>query len=311
MLPVLFALGSLSISSFGFFLSLGFVIAVFIIWRLAVSYDLEQEKTLDLILLSFFGGIFGARIYFVLLNWELYGSVDKILLINRYPGLSFWGGLMGGILVLWFFSNKLKMDFWQIADFGAVGLLAALILGDVGCFLGGCAYGVISALPIATSIVGLIGKRFPTPMLEAIILLLFFISLYKKALRFHFTGKIISQLLIVIGLVKFWLEFLRGDTKRLVGWVTYSHVLSILSIILGLVVFYTQSNRSLKKDISWLMLLPSSEGKRAQLAAIIKKNWYNRRINLKVRAGKFKQETILLVRKLSRRLHVKTTQPQP
>src|SRR3989304_7271997 len=108
MFPVLLKVVPVSVSSFGFFLSLGFLSAVFIAWRLAKVYDLKEGKILDLCLLTFFGGLIFARVYFAILNWDLFGDLGKVILLNRYPGLSFWGGFFGGVLTLKLFTLRLK-----------------------------------------------------------------------------------------------------------------------------------------------------------------------------------------------------------
>ena len=141
MLPVLFTVGPISVSSFGFFLSIGFLFATFLVWRLARAWQFDEEKTLDLILLAFFGGVIGARILFFILNFTFFSDdLTKVVLITKYPGLNFWGGFLGGLLTLSFFANRFKLNFYQVADLAAVGFLAGLVLGDVGCFFGGCGY---------------------------------------------------------------------------------------------------------------------------------------------------------------------------
>src|SRR3989344_3155359 len=68
MLPVLFSLGPLAISSFGLFLALSFLYSTFLVWRLSRAWDLDEEKVLDFCLLIFLGGLIGARILYALFN---------------------------------------------------------------------------------------------------------------------------------------------------------------------------------------------------------------------------------------------------
>ncbi len=83
MLPVLFSTGGLSISSFGFFLSLGFIYGVFLIWRLSRAWDINEEKVLDLVLLIFLGGFLGARLYFILEHSEFFlNDLTRVILIT-------------------------------------------------------------------------------------------------------------------------------------------------------------------------------------------------------------------------------------
>src|SRR3989338_804880 len=99
MYPVLLSFGSFSVSSFGVLIVLGYLFAIFLVWRLSRAWDLDEEKILDLALLTFLGGMIGARVYFVLEHWDLFApSVAKIILFYQLPGFSFWGGLLGGWL---------------------------------------------------------------------------------------------------------------------------------------------------------------------------------------------------------------------
>src|SRR5258708_17707733 len=174
MQPVLLTLGGQPISSFGLFLLLSFLASSYFIWRVVRAYELDEERAIDLLLLTFSGGLIGARVYFVLLHLNQFDTLSKIVLINRYPGLSFWGGFLVGFLVLKFFAARFKLAFWQLADFALIGLLIGLSISSLGCLLGSCQYGLPSNLPFAVTQVGLIGKRFPLQIIEALVYLVIF-----------------------------------------------------------------------------------------------------------------------------------------
>ena len=74
MFPVLFSIGKITVSSFGVFLTLGFLFGVFLVWRLTRAWELNEEKILDLTMLTFIGGLIGARIYFLMENWQLFSN---------------------------------------------------------------------------------------------------------------------------------------------------------------------------------------------------------------------------------------------
>lgn len=238
MFPVLLTIGNIPISSFGLFLALGFLTGVFLIWRLSRAWDLNEEKILDLTLLTFLGGLIGARLYFVLENLSFFSqNFLGILLFNKYPGFSFWGAFLGGWLTLFYSSRRAKLDFWQLGDIASVGLLGGLILSNLGCFLGGCNVGISSNSFLAVNMAGSLGKRFPVQALEAILFLIIFFRLWSKATHFHQNGKILSLSLIYIGLVKFLTENLR-EIK------TEGIFLSLILIVLGISIFYKVTKRN-------------------------------------------------------------------
>lgn len=270
MFPTFLTLGSFSLSSFGVFLALAFLFGVFLMWRLARAWDLDEEKVLDLTLLTFFGGLIEARLYFGITNFSFF--VDnplRLILFTKYPGFSFWGGFLGGWLTLYFFTKRKRLDFWQIADIAAVGFLAGLIISDLGCFLGGCGVGAVTQSFLGVSMVGLVGKRWPVQLFEAIALSLVLLNVYPFATHFHLRGKIISISLIFIGFIKLILLPFR-DQKA-------DFIFSATILILGVTIFYRISKRNIildLKDFVKFLLKPKL------VLGTLKKGWYNQQIKL-------------------------------
>ncbi len=284
MLPVLFTIGTFSVSSFGFFLSLAFLVGIFLIWRLARAVELDEERVLDLTLLTFFGGLLGARIYYILENF-LFFSIDpaRMFMIGKYPGLSLWGAFLGGWLTLYYFANKFKMDFWQVADVAAVGFLSGLVLGDFGCFLGGCDVGISASGPLAVTMIGTIGKRFPIQLIEALLLGFLFLRAWKMTVHFHPRGQVVSFALVWLGIVKFLTQFLKPSLIS-------AFILPMVLLVLGLTIFYrvtTVSQRGpirtpwqdLKAFLRLTMKLLTDKQTRHEVLEGLKKEWYNRKVN--------------------------------
>lgn len=287
MLPSLISLGPLTISSFGLFLSASFIYATFLVWRLARAWDLNEEKVLDLVVLTFLGGFLAARIYFILIHWEFFSSdLVKALLLIKYPGLSFWGGFLGGLGVVLLFSKRLKLDFLQVADIGSVGLLGGLILGSIGCLLGGCDVGVESNF-LGVTQVGFIGKRFPVQLFESLILILILKHIWYKATHFHKSGQVAAISLVLFGLNKLiWenLKFERGE----------GYTFSILLTISGGFLYYWVTKSSFISDIKHILgnfvkIITENEA-RDNIIGRFKKEWYNQKtaFSWKIRGiGKF------------------------
>lgn len=300
MLPVLFSVGSIPISSFGLFLALGFLAATFISWRIAKAYDLDESKILDFGLLTFFGGLIFARIYFVLFNLNYFSNISYVFLINLYPGLSLWGGILGGVLTLKLLTLRAKLNFWQIADLASVGFIMGLVFGSFGCFLGGCGYGIISSSPISITAVGLIGKRLPISLIEVFVYLIFFFWLWKAATRFHFNGKIISSALIFLGLEKFLAEYFKESS-------IYGKIAPLILFAVGIVIYYVRSKRVFTEDLVSIIQSLSSGKKRNLLLQRFIKHCYNAKIEWKIRLGKTKNSLQQLPGKIRKKLNVKPT----
>ena len=288
MFPTLFSIGKLSVSSFGVFLSLGFIFGVFLIWRLSRAWDLDEDKILDLTLLTFVGGLLGARIYFGISHLsEFAPSPLKIIFFTKYPGFSFWGGFLGGWLTLFYFARRQRRDFWQIADIASVGFLGGLILSDIGCFLGGCGAGSVTKSIFGVPMVGLTSKRWPVQLFEAVLLILVLKNIWGKATHFHQTGKIVSLCLILIGLIKLILEPLRSVSDG-------GYIFPLTLIFLGVTIFYRVTKGSIILDAKSFLKFISN---RQLVLVTFKKNWYNQTTSFLWRLRNFK--------KLLERLHVK------
>ncbi len=280
MFPVLFSLNKFSVSSFGIFLSLGFIFGVFLIWRLARAWDLDEEKILDLTLLTFVGGLIGARIYFGISHIsEFAQSPLNLILFTKYPGFSFWGGFLGGWLTLYYFVRRQKIDFWQIADIAAVGFLGGLILSDLGCFLGGCGAGGITHSFLGVPMIGLVGKRWPVQIVEAFLLTLVLLNVWGRATHFHQRGKIISLSLILIGLVKLILGVFRPIQAE-------EYIFLSLLIILGITIFYRVTKQNIKEDLKNFIKFISNK---ALVLEFLQKSWYNHKTAFMWRFRNFKK----------------------
>lgn len=245
---------------------------VFLVWRLSRAWDLDEEKILDLTLLTFIGGLVSARVYFVLGHLDLFtNNWLGAVLINKVPGFSFWGAILGSWLTLYYFTRSKKENFWQVSDIASVGLLGGLIFTSLGCFLGGCNVGIQSNLPLAVNMVGVLGKRLPIQLLEAILLALVLKSIWSAASHFHPRGKIISLTLIYIGLIKFLIESLTADRDE-------GLFLSVVLFFLGLVIFYKVTDRNPIADLKQLGSIPKlitdSASRQAALQRV-QKYWYN------------------------------------
>ncbi len=274
MLPVLFSIGQVSLSSFGVFMVLGFLLGIFLVWRLCRAWDLDEEKALDLTLLTFIGGLIGARVYFVILNLQYFTiSPLNLFLINKVPGFSFWGGILGGWLTLYIFARRKHLNFWQLADIALVGLLGGLVLSSLGCFFGGCNIGIPTSAFFGVTMVGSLGKRWPVQLIEALLLGLGLLKIWSQATHFHQRGKIASLGFIYIGITALILDFLKQDHS--------GRIFAGVCVILGLTVYYRVTKQNpimhLKGLGRFLIKLLSDSETRKRVVQTLSKSWYNQK----------------------------------
>lgn len=281
MLPVLFTVSGFSVSTFGVFLLLSILVATYLIWKLGMIEELNVERILDIVLISLIGGFIGARAYYILFHLPEFNSFWKVILINKYPGLSFWGGLIGGYIALKLISNRFKINFWQVLDLAIIGVFIAIPITSIGCLLSSCQVGLPTNSFLGVSQIGYLGKRFPLQIFEALLFILFFYSLWKKSLKFHPFGYIAYKGLLILGVLKFILEFLRGDTQKLLGPLTLGHLWALILFSFGVIIYHRLTKKTLTQDLKFITSLFTNSGKRKLVVSRIYRNWYNLFVSLK------------------------------
>jgi len=241
MLPVLFSIGPITIYSFGFLLAVGFFLAAFIIWRRLKDLGLPEEKIIDFIILGTIAGIILSRIIFWLEN-------------PSQAGFSFWGGLAGVFLVLWWFSKKEKWDFWLIVDEVTYGVLPFSVLVQIGAFLAGANPGKPTTMPWGIYFPGTLVRSQPISLFFAFGLALIWVFLLKierdwrtwdwyksKAPGFIFLSFLGLAFLTSLILV-FW-----SNTK--LYWLWLKIILGLIgTITVGLIFFYRSGRYGYGKE---------------------------------------------------------------
>ncbi len=138
MFPILLVSGVLKIYTLGFFLVLALFFGLFMLWKMIKLTSHKEEDVFDMFFISLLGSIFFARLVYVLSSFDKFKfDLLKFILINGYPGLSLFGALFGGILVLFLYVFRKKVAFLDIADYFVSPILLALGIGKIGSFLSG------------------------------------------------------------------------------------------------------------------------------------------------------------------------------
>lgn len=298
MYPVLLTIGSFPVSSFGLFLALGIFFGSFTVWRIARSFDFEAEKVLDVIFLTVGFGFIFSRSVFVLTNLEIFDSFTKIFFINRYPGLSFWGGFLGGLLALKWLARKNKVSFPQVADIAIIGFFVAGFLAEMGCLLGACGIGLETTSLFSVDQVGVIGKRFPIQLIEALSFLFIFFLLWKKVLRFHIQGSLLSKGLMLLGAIKFIATFFKASNLSLkIGNIAFNLDLIFAGFVflLGAYFHYKTYKKTPKSDLASILRFLTSRSMQKSLMSKVIRWCYNQKANFTVSLVRGKKKLFKLL----------------
>lgn len=248
--PFLFEIFGLKIYSYGVLVALAFLLGFALIVHRAKKAGDNPDDYLEAIIWFIISGIGGARLFYFIWYPQVFLS-NPIGSLFSQGGLVWYGGVIGVIIASLIYTRLKKIGMNHFGDIVAPAAALGLAIGRVGCLLAGCCYGALCDLPWAIHYPhshethGL--AVHPAPLYETGLMLLVMLVLLKIDKKKPFEGYTLWWFFIMASVVRFGLEYLRGD--RLV-WITgldlsASQVVSIAGMILGLGMLGWLSTRKL------------------------------------------------------------------
>lgn len=132
------------IFGYGLFLMLGFVVGLLLAWYRAKRTGLSTNATLDVGIISIFAGVLGARIAYLLIDYDPpeggYGNPAEWLAVWQ-GGLTFQGGLFLALAADFAYLRWKNISPGRMFDVYAPSLAFGVGLGRIGCLLNGCCWG--------------------------------------------------------------------------------------------------------------------------------------------------------------------------
>lgn len=194
----------------------GFLIAGWLLPRLQKyrHLDLPRDAWFTLLFWSLLGVMIGGRLGYVLFYKPQYFFSHPAQIVAVWQGgMAFHGGLIGVILVLFFWSRANKISLLVLGDIVIVPVAIGLALGRFGNFINQELYGTITSLPWGMSFPGAEGLRHPIQLYavgkDLLIAAVCFwhLRITKDNLRrWGCTG---AAFLILYGVARFLLEYIR------------------------------------------------------------------------------------------------------
>ncbi len=240
MYPIFVRIGPLEIRYYGLMYVIAFVLGYFVVRAVSrrTNLSLKSEDVLDIFLVTIPLGVVFARLYYVAFQWEFYRANPWEIPAVWHGGLAIHGGLLGGLLGLVISSRWKKVPFWALADAAVPALALGQVLGRIGNFLNGDAFGTPTALPwgIVFPLNSPAGMAYPGQPLhpamlyEALGNFLIFLILWRLSRRPARPGFLAALYFVLYGFVRFPCEFVRGDALWL-GPFRAAQVISVLLIV--------------------------------------------------------------------------------
>ena len=232
---------------------LGVIVAYILITREGKKQGLTKEFTSDLIFYTLIIGILGARVYYCVFNLDYYLANPSEILKIYNGGLAIHGGVIAGLIFVYFYTKKKNISFIKILDIVAPAVIIAQSFGRWGNFFNQEAHGGITTyqnlknMHIPEFIINgmhIEGKYYyPTFFFESIWCLIGFIILMiarrNKNLRKGFQ---IGFYFIWYGIGRFFIEAFRTDSLMFFG-LKIAQIVSLIGIIIGIIIIVTNRNK--------------------------------------------------------------------
>lgn len=243
------------IAFYGIIIGIGMLAGIWIAQSDAKRRGQDPELYLDFALYAIICSIIGARIYYVIFEWDYYKENLLQIFNLRAGGLAIYGGVIAGAITMIVYTRVKKVSFFSMADTGVLGLVTGQIIGRWGNFFNCEAFGgytdSLLAMRIKRSLVNdnmlnadvlshkIVenGVEFiqvhPTFLYESCwnLCLLIFMLWFRKYKKYD--GQMFWIYLFGYGTGRFWIENLRTDQLILFG--TGLAVSQALSLVLILV----------------------------------------------------------------------------
>lgn len=238
MFPELLRIGDFHITSFGAMVAVSFLVAFWVSGMEFERKGMSRRLHEHIFLAALVGGILGAKLLFLIENVPISDllSYPKHYLLLR-GGLTFYGGLFLALFASFVITKKHKESFWKVLDATAPALVIAYAIGRGGCFLVGDDYGIASTLPWAMPFPKgsppTLEAVHPTQVYEMIIMSLVFIALWKMRKKDRPLGWLASIYLLLAGLERFFVEFIRNTTESPISGLSVAQVMAIALILIG------------------------------------------------------------------------------
>ena len=234
-------IGPLTVYGYGFMIAMGVLAAWFVAEQRARKLKLACEHIFYLVVWCAIGGFTSAKILFWITNWREFLQNPRQIIGS--DGFVVYGGIIGGILASYIYCRTKKQAFMPYFDLVMPAVSFAQGFGRFGCFFAGCCYGRETdawyGITFHNSSFAPNGvKLIPTQLISAAgdfiicALLLWFASKRPK------TGRVAAAYLVLYGIGRFAVEFLRNDYRGSVGVLSTSQLISIGAVIGGIVLYF-------------------------------------------------------------------------
>lgn len=240
MLPTLFKLGPFTLYSLWVCVVIALIICSLLIIKKAKYERLDIRFILDHSLSLIIGAAVMGRLVYFLTNWGYFGplniiTVFKQILFFWQPGYSFWGAMLGfGLIFLWH-AKRQEQNPWEWLEISLIPIFIGIMIGNVGQFLEGQAYGHETILPwgvvFENTNVKYTVPIHPTQIYSILLIAAIVLSKKKILSKWPILAEKHNWTLLAISAYsfgRFLIEFMRGDDTFQIGPIRIGHLIALI-----------------------------------------------------------------------------------
>lgn len=257
--PYVFETSFLSLRWYTLFILIGVVLGLLLVKSEGKRFEINSEFLFNLCFWVIIMGIIGARIYYVIFNFNLYKNDISSIFKIWEGGLAIHGGIIAGLITLIFYCKKYHMSVVRITDLCAPALLIAQAIGRWGNFFNSEAHGAATTLEHLQKLhipnfvingMNISGIYYePTFFYESILCLIgFILIIIVRRFKYIKIGTPTAIYFIYYGAIRFFIESMRTDSLMLGGF-KVAQIVSIILFIIGLVMIMIISRKGRFEDL--------------------------------------------------------------
>ena len=247
---VLFSIGPLTVHGYGLMIGIGVLCCIFMGMKRAKKNGLSEDAVIDIAIWGLVAGFLGAKLLYVIVEWKRF-LADPLSVLGS-EGFVVYGGIIAGVLAAIIYCKRKKLVFLEYFDLCSASIALAQGFGRIGCFLAGCCYGreTTSSLGVVFpegSLAPAGVKVLPTQLFSSAgDFGIMFVLLW----HYHHRKKVGDTgflYMLLYGIGRFGIEFLRNDNRGEVGIFSTSQFISLFIIAAAILLFFWRNRNEVHK----------------------------------------------------------------
>lgn len=236
--PRYFTIFGFDIYYYGLIITVGYALAGVYLIKRRNLFSLTKDNILDLLIIALICGIVGARLYYMLFNFDrFFGSGQWGNIIRfRDGGLAVYGGIIASGFAFIIYSRIKKIQLGNLLDAAGFGLFIGQAFGRLGNFVNREAFGVETDLPWRMGLTtgGVTQYVHPTFLYESLwnVVGLLLMHIFSKKSKTKYPGQYFLFYVSWYGIGRFMIEGLRIDSLMIANTdIRASQLLAALSFL--------------------------------------------------------------------------------